>query len=120
MNISREVYDIEKGLSLAGGNRKLALELINMLIAELPIQKVEITESVNNNDKVTLKQHIHKLHGSSQCCATPSLINITKEFSSIIDDNRSDQFETIKTKLFIEIDRILQLDTSTLLNHIHG
>ena len=118
MNISSEVYDIEKGLHLAGGNHKLAIELIDMLIAQLPEQKIEIAVSVDKNDKAALKQHIHKLHGSSQCCATPALINITREFENIIDNNLSDQFEALKTKLFIEIDKVLHVDTSLLTDQI--
>ena len=59
-----------------------------------------------------------RLRGSSQCCATPALINITREFENIIDNNLSDQFEALKTKLFIEIDKVLHVDTSLLTDQI--
>ena len=113
MNITKDVYDLEKAISLAGGNRELAIELITMLIAQLPAQKIEITESINNNDMTGLKQHIHKLHGSTQCCATTALMDITKDIQVIIENNLEDQFETSKDKLLIEIDRVMRLDTST-------
>lgn len=114
MNNISDVYDIEKAINLAGGNRKLAIELITMLIAQLPIQKFEITESINNDDMVSLKQHIHKLHGSCQCCATPALMNITRELENIIENNLVNKFETAKTELLIQIERVLRLDTTIL------
>ena len=114
MSINSDVYDFEKGIDLAGGNRALALELINMLIAELAVKKFEVDEIIKNNDMVSLKQNIHKLHGSCQCCATPALLKKTQELESIIDNNLADQIETSKTALFVEIDRVLLLDTTTL------
>jgi len=114
MNNISDVYDIEKAISLAGGNRKLAIELITMLIAQLPVQKFEITESINNDDMVSLKQHIHKLYGSCQCCATPALMNITRELENIIENNLVNKFESAKTELLIEIDRVVRLDTTIL------
>ena len=108
------VYDIEKGISLAGGNRKLALELISMLIAQLPVQKFEIAESINNSDMVSLRHHIHKLHGSCQCCATPALLNVTKNIQNMIDKNLENEIEAAKAELFIEIDRVLRIDTTIL------
>lgn len=112
MNYNSDVYDFEKGISLAGGNRALALELINMLIAELAVKKFEIDESINNDDMINLKHNIHKLHGSCQCCATPALLKKTQKFEAVIDDNLTDQIEGCKTELFNEIDRVLQIDTT--------
>ena len=112
MNNDNDVYDINKGIDLAGGNRKLALELISMLIAQLPVQKFEILESFNENDMMRLKQHVHKLHGSSQCCGTTALTIAVKEFENIIDRNLSNQLKSCKIQLLIEIDRVLKLDTS--------
>lgn len=110
MNNNNNVYDIEKGVRLAGGNQTLALELFNMLIKQLPEHKIEISESFDSNELTDLKQHVHRLHGSSQCCGTTALTIAVKEFETIIGKNFSDRFSSCYEKLLFEIDRVLMID----------
>lgn len=114
MNNHSEIYDLEKAVDLAGGNRKLALELINMLIEQLPAEKIEISQSFSDNDITSLKQQIHKLHGSSQCCGTAALTIAAKDFEAVIENNTSDRFASCYKQLLMEIDSILALDVSSL------
>lgn len=114
MNNYSDIYNIEKGVDLAGGNRELASELINMLIEQLPAQKIEISQSFSDNNITSLKQHIHKLHGSSQCCGTPALTIAAKDFEAVIENNTSDRFASCYTQLLTAIDDILALDVLPL------
>jgi two-component system sensor histidine kinase BarA len=56
-----------------GGNRILADELLNMLLAELPAQRQALERAYLANDMPALHSHVHQLHGSASYCNVPLL-----------------------------------------------
>ncbi len=57
----------------AGGNRVLADELLDMLLAELPAQRQAIERAYHANDMLSLHSQVHRLHGSASYCNVPQL-----------------------------------------------
>ena len=114
MTHNTDVYDIEKACGTTGGNKKLAQDLVSMLIQQLPLQNDDITKSYNNNDITNLKQHVHKLHGSSQCCGTIALTTAVSEYEVAIEENANNRFAACHSQLLNEIDRVLKLDITKI------
>ena len=56
-----------------------------MLQAELGSYTKAINEEVDSNDLKTLRDHAHKLHGSSRCCGTTELKSASSHLESLID-----------------------------------
>lgn len=113
MNNDTEIFNLDESIRLAGGNRELAFELLNMLIDELPAHKTEIGKSLKSNDFDNLKHHVHKLHGSSRCCGTPALLKAAQALETTINQNNN-QLENHMINLMTEIDRVLELDVTSL------
>ena len=57
----------------AGGNRALADELLDMLLAELPAQRQAIQRAYLDHDMLSLHSQVHRLHGSASYCNVPDL-----------------------------------------------
>jgi len=98
----------------AGGNRELALELMAMLINELPSHRSKIEKFHGTADFDDMKQQVHMLHGSSKCCGTPALMKASQELEAAIDRKDHAQIGEHITNLMTEIDRVLALDVQSL------
>jgi len=114
MNNDIEVFNINESINLAGGNRELALELMAMLIDELPSHRSKIEKFHSTADFDSMKQQVHMLHGSSKCCGTPALMKASQVLEATIDRNDIDQLGEHITNLMTEIDRVLALDVESL------
>jgi len=108
------IFDLEDAMRLTEGNKKLAIELFTMLIAELPEHQSDIKKSLTENNSNDLKACVHKLHGASRCCGTPALREAAKQMERIIDNKLSDKIDSATTLLMYEIERLLKYDISSL------
>jgi two-component system sensor histidine kinase BarA len=59
--------------TMAGVNRVLADELLGMLLAELPGQRLAMEQAYLANDMPALHSQVHRLHGSASYCDVPQL-----------------------------------------------
>jgi len=60
--------DWNLSLKLVAGKLKLAKDLFEMMITNLPEEKKLINSAFENKDLPKLRDHVHKLHGG--CCYT--------------------------------------------------
>jgi two-component system sensor histidine kinase BarA len=74
-----EVYDLALATKIAGGNPKIAAELLALLLKELPAQWEALNQAFTSDNLKKLHEVNHKLHGSARCCGTPALINATRD-----------------------------------------
>ena len=105
--VSNEIYDNSESIKLAGGNEKLANELFEMLINELPTHKEKLIAALENNKPEDMKYSAHKLHGATSYCGVPSLRVAAQELEIIIDNNDHELFEEAFQAVIREIDRLL-------------
>ncbi|MFZ5594364.1 MAG: ATP-binding protein [Pseudomonadota bacterium] len=63
----------ESALRLAGEDKRLAQDLQDMLLKDLPKQQALINAAHTNADMIMLTEHAHKLHGSARQCGAPEL-----------------------------------------------
>ena len=114
MSTEYEIYNLNNGIELAGGNQDLALELFNMLINQLPEHQSAIRSYLLTGDIESLKKHTHKLHGSSQCCGTPALRNAAQALESSINTNNLELLESNVADVLTAIKNLLAFDTQTI------
>lgn len=67
-----------------GGNRGLTDELLDMLLAELPLQRQAIEQAYLANDMPGLHSHVHRLHGSASFCNVPHLKDSAEALESAL------------------------------------
>lgn len=105
-----QVYDEELSLRLANGKRELAHELLQMLLAELPNQRDQISTLTKNQDFQALKQVVHKIHGSASYCGLPALKAAAAfvEKQLVISNSHTSVLAALTT-LDNEIERVLHL-----------
>ena len=101
-----KILDIDLALSRSAGNRRLADDLLKMLIRDLPDYKATFLSDVTNKER--LKDTLHKLHGGLRYIGAPSLmaiVSITDEqFLQFDEEKLTAQLQLIA----IEIDKILE------------
>lgn len=107
---SAEIFSFDNAKQLANGNEKLAIELFNMLIKELPDHRDGIQQAVTDKNNHMLREVTHKLNGASRCCGTPALRNAANTLEATIDNGEKDKIENKSDVLLKEIDRLLEYE----------
>jgi len=107
---SAEIFSFDNARQLANGNEKLAIELFNMLIKELPDHRDGIQQAVTDKNNHMLREVTHKLNGASRCCGTPALRNAANSLEATIDNGEKDKIENKSDVLLKEIERLLEYE----------
>ena len=105
---SLPIRDIDKALSVTGGDRRLAEEMFKQLLKELPRTYQNIQHSHAQNDWATLREICHKLHGSTTSCGVPALDYTVQQVQAACRNESKDQLKNNLEKLKYEIDRLMK------------
>ena len=108
------LFSRTEALELAAGNEKLANDLTNMLLEELPEYLNQIKTALSDNDMKQLKKGTHKLHGASRCCGTPALRYAAEQLEYDIDHEITDHIASSTHRLIDEIEKLINSDKKEL------
>ena len=67
------VFDFSESIQLAGGRKKLALDLLELLLDSLPADRDYIQQALAEGERDNLLERIHRLHGATKYCGVPQL-----------------------------------------------
>ncbi len=73
------VVDLEEGIRLCNGNKELSETFLNKFLGSLPDEKAKIILLNDSEDKESLEECIHKLHGACHYCGVPRLRESVKQ-----------------------------------------
>jgi two-component system sensor histidine kinase BarA len=104
---SAEIFSFDDARRLTNGNQALAIELFDMLIAELPEHRNSIDRALSSNDNAMLKHVTHKLNGASRCCGTPALKSAAESLELAIRNDNGHEIGNRASALLKEVDRLL-------------
>ncbi|MCW8997928.1 MAG: response regulator, partial [Kangiellaceae bacterium] len=79
---SNSVVDWELSLKAANQKPDLAKDMLKMLVNSFNEAKNKIDSAFENEDKESLTQHVHKLHGATAYCGVPQLKKIANEYET--------------------------------------
>jgi two-component system sensor histidine kinase BarA len=99
--------DMNLGKKLAGDKEDLALELIEMLLKDLPENKQQIIQLYAKQSFDDLTDLIHKLHGAACYCGVPRLRSAAKNFEYAIKNKQVEQYDLLYQIILIEIDAVI-------------
>jgi two-component system sensor histidine kinase BarA len=105
---SLPIRDIEKAMSVTGGDSKLANEMFQQLKRELPDHLAALTSAHANQDWALIREITHKLHGSTSSCGVPALDYTVQQFMSACREESAQKAEKYLHVLQHEIDRLLK------------
>ncbi|MEJ2692888.1 MAG: ATP-binding protein [Candidatus Thiodiazotropha sp.] len=101
--------DLDKALSVTGGDQKLANEMFEQLKRELPKHLAAIEAAHAQLDWVSLCEITHKLHGSTSSCGVPALDQAVKKFEVACRDESEERSVQHLKELRHEIDQLLKI-----------
>jgi two-component system sensor histidine kinase BarA len=102
------VRDIDKLLAITGGDKRLANEMFQQLCKELPQQLINIKKHIDHADLESLKELIHKVHGSTSSCGVPALDYSISKFESICKTATFQELYEAFLVLEQEVERLLK------------
>jgi len=106
--IDPTLYDREAAIRIAGGNAKIAAELLTLLLRDLPLQQTALQQAFDAGDWPKLKELSHKLHGSARYCGTPALKTTTALLDDLLASGAADtRVEPAFRRVLAEIQRLL-------------
>jgi two-component system sensor histidine kinase BarA len=100
--------DLDRALSVTGGDRKLADEMFEQLKRELPKHLAAIEAAHAKLDWASLREITHKLHGSTSSCGVPALDQVLKKFEGACRDEAEERSNQHLKDLRHEIDQLLK------------
>ncbi|MCP1607248.1 two-component system sensor histidine kinase BarA [Pseudomonas citronellolis] len=81
------VLDPEEGLRLAAGKADLAADMLAMLLASLAADRQAIRLARERNDRATLIERVHRLHGATRYCGVPQLRAACQRTETLLKQN---------------------------------
>lgn len=90
------LIDLSLGKKLAGGDEKVAMEMITRLLAELPQELQSAHEAFSTGNFESLESIIHKLHGGCCYCGVPALKKATQSLEQALKKRPIDKEEVTK------------------------
>jgi len=87
---SLNVLDPDEGLRLAAGKPELAADMLGMLLASLSADRQVIRQARERNDRNTLLERIHRLHGATRYCGVPMLRAACQRAETLLKQNDPD------------------------------
>lgn len=84
------VLDPAEGLRLAAGKAELAADMLGMLLASLSADRQVIRQARERNDRNTMLERIHRLHGATRYCGVPMLRAACQRAETLIKQNDPD------------------------------
>jgi two-component system sensor histidine kinase BarA len=105
-----KTHNIESATKSLKPNKddKLAVEIMRLLVKELPAFKYSIKESYQQENFDAMFQYVHKLHGALSYCSLPE---IKSQIQKIERDIKLKQYESIDADLdalFQKLDELIQ------------
>lgn len=88
---SSQILDWSMSLKLSAQKEDLALDLLNMLVANFTQEQNEIEELIELEDFPQLEQILHRIYGATRYVGTPQLQQITGEFEQFVSQLRKQQ-----------------------------
>ncbi|MCU7853002.1 MAG: response regulator [Candidatus Thiodiazotropha sp. (ex Monitilora ramsayi)] len=107
--------DLDKALSVTGGDKKLAEEMFRQLISELPSTLESMKRSHNEENWSALREICHKLHGSTTSCGVPALDYSVQQIHAACRNESNELFNRYLKKLSVEIERLLKYKNDSLI-----
>ncbi len=108
MNLKAKVFDIAQSLEQAAGNEKLAKELFEMLLAELPSLLSGLKQAIGSLDWQSCWDHAHKIYGSTAYCGVPALRAVAQQLENSIKAREQQRVHTDSQLLEVEVNRLLE------------
>lgn len=102
------IRDMEKALSVTGGDPKLADEMYQQLKRELPDQVASLEAAHTTLDWQALREIAHKLHGSTSACGVAALDNAVQQLNAACRAESEDSAALYLRSVQSEADRLLK------------
>lgn len=102
------VLDQKKAIQLVSGNKKLADDLLLMLIKELPEYTLGIQKEFKNGNKEELRKIVHKMHGGLRYVGAPALMDIVSRTDVELFELSDEQLTQNITLIYQEIDKVIK------------
>lgn len=103
-----DVINWEELDKITNCKRELAREMLAMLAAELPERQAQINAALSTQNWTQLREHIHKLHGSSAYCGTLQLRNAARDFEMLLKQNQTQDAAAHVAKINLHIAEFLE------------
>ncbi|SDG69698.1 two-component system, NarL family, sensor histidine kinase BarA [Pseudomonas benzenivorans] len=84
---SLRVLDPEEGLRLAAGKADLAADMLGMLLAGLPADRLAIRQARDAGEHNALIERVHRLHGATRYCGVPQLRAACQRSETLLKQN---------------------------------
>ncbi len=102
-----ESLDWSVALRQAANKPDLARDMLRMLVDFLPEVQAKVEEAIQNNDITSLKEIIHKLHGSSSYSGAVRLKQLCQQIEKNLD--ASGDIDAVKPELLELIDETVKV-----------
>ena len=103
------IIDWEQGAKLAGNNKQLAKDLLDMLVTNLATDVAAIKSLHTHKQQKELLQQVHKLHGALCYCGLPRLKEVISCMEIALKKDDLADLPIMLTQLDTEVGQLLHI-----------
>lgn len=112
------IIDWDEAIRIAGHQKDLARDILNMLARELPKELDSIQALHKAKNYPDMLRSVHKLHGAVCYAGTPRLKSILSTLETNLKTNIMDDSSSLLVQLDVEVGQLLEhLSNMKLNNH---
>jgi two-component system sensor histidine kinase BarA len=94
-SVDLSVLDHDEGLKLAAGKPDLAADMLAMLLASLDDDLEAVRAARESDDRETLLERVHRLHGATRYCGVPQLRAACQRSETLLKQNAPQVHEAL-------------------------
>src|SRR5580658_3248260 len=102
------IIDWEQAVKVAGNNRALAEEMLNLLTRTLPSDLASIKQHHQDRHFPEMLRRVHKLHGALCYCGTPRLKMVVARLETALKKDIMDGSASLLAQLETEVNALLE------------
>jgi two-component system sensor histidine kinase BarA len=106
--LSLPIRDMDKALSVTGGDDKLADEMFEQLKRELPNHLFILESGMADRNWSALRETTHKMHGSTSSCGVPALDYAVQQFHAACREQSEQKASRLLQQIRHETERLLK------------
>jgi len=101
-------FRLEEGLLRVGGNKHLFVNLLKEFFDDYSDAPEKIRSAINEKDFDQLQAYLHQIKGVSGNLSAFQLLAVTREFESVVKDNRQDELAGFLDNFIITHNQIME------------
>ena len=103
---ARKTIDLEKSLALSANNESILLQMLKLLLREIPIHQQQLTSALKHSNRDKISSIIHKIHGITCYASLPNVRQLVLMIQQFMTDQPDQSINDLIEDIITELENV--------------